>query len=121
MLFILVLWSSSHGIGRGPHTQRALRETGCCSRSHFLQDTPDQEKEKVAASPSSSCPCSLHLLLLLVLLLLLHLLLLFILLLHLLLLTPNELCLYQALFLSWILKDSLRLAEFMHPLYDDQG
>ena len=120
MLFISAPRSSSHGIGRGPDTQRALGETGCCSSSHFLQGTPDQEKEKVAASPSSTCSSSLHLLLLLVLLLL-HLLILFILHLHLLLLTPNELCLHQALFLSWILKDSLRLAELMHPLHDDQG
>ena len=121
MLFILDPWTSSHGIGRGPDTQRALGETGRCSSSHFLQGTPDQEKEKVASSPSSTCSSSLHLLLLLVLLLLLHILLLFILLLHLLLLNPNELCLHQALFLSWILKDSLRLAEPMHPLHDDQG
>ena len=108
-------------LGEGQTPRGLWGGTVCCSRSHFLQGTPDPEKEKVAASPSSTCSSSLHLLLLLVLLLLLHVLLLFILLLHLLLLTSNELCLHQALFLSWILKDSLRLEELMHPLHDDQG
>ena len=39
--------------------------------------------------------------------------------LHLLLLTPNALCLHWTLVLSWILKVSLRLAEFMYPRHDD--
>ena len=82
-------------VGEG-QTPRALGETGYCSSSHLLQGAPDWE-----TGGGGSCISFLHLLLLL--------------------LTPNELCLHQTLILSWILKDSLRLVELMHPRQFDQG